>query len=169
MRKSGYRQVEACELANTHTVEVFLRDPLDRYVTGVQTYLMHLGPDMHKETVLNVIDQYFFLNRHFCLQFHWLVNLARHTQANIHIRRIEQLDEITDFSWNETARDQSLFDRFDANQRLKFYLDLDSILLDDFADQTVSFRHIVAHIKSSRPDLYHEVLDRSQTICDVLD
>lgn len=169
LKKSGYREVESCELANIQTVEVFLRDPFDRYVTGVQTYLMHLDPTMHKETVLKLIDQYLFLNRHFCLQFHWLVNLARHTQANICIRSIEQLDQITDFTWNETTRDQSLSDRFARNQKLKFYLDLDRILVDDFVNQTVSFKDILAHIKHRRPELYQEVLKRSQTLCGVLD
>jgi hypothetical protein len=169
LRKSGFKEINPQEFAGLDTVEVFLRDPFDRYVSGVQTFLSHLGPELDRETVLHLIDQYLFLNRHFCLQFHWLVNLARHTPARIHVKSIKELNNDTDYNWNMTVRDQELFDRFDKNSRLKFYLELDRILIDDFMNQTVHFKHIVQHIKHEYPTLYQEVLLRSQTLCSVLD
>jgi hypothetical protein len=169
LKKTGYREIEHCELANLEVVEVFLRDPLDRYVSGVQTYLLHLGSNFDRDTILHIIDQYLFLNRHFCLQFHWLINLSRHTQARIHIRSINELDQITDLTWNVLTRDTELSDRFKRNAKLGFYLDLDRILIDDFMGQTVYFKDIVAHIKCQYPVLYDEVLGRSQILCSVLD
>ena len=57
-------------------VEVFVREPFERYVSGVQTYL-RMNPHLDRTTALSMIDEYLFLNRHFTLQFHWLVNLMR--------------------------------------------------------------------------------------------
>jgi hypothetical protein len=169
LKKTGYRQVEHSELANLEVVEVFLRDPLDRYVSGVQTYLLHLGSNFDRDTILHMIDQYLFLNRHFCLQFHWLINLSRYTQARIRIRSMNELDQITNLTWNVLTCDAELSDRFKRNAKLGFYLELDRILLDDFMGQTVYFKDIVAHIKYRYPVLYDEILGRSQLLCSVLD
>jgi hypothetical protein len=97
------------------------------------------------------------------------VNLARHTKAFIHIRNTKELDHITSFTSNITIQDQSLFDRFDRNARLKFYLKLDQILVNDFMGQIVQFQDIVAHIKYRYPALHEEIIHRSQILCSVLD
>jgi hypothetical protein len=169
LRKTGYKKIEPDQLSELKVIEVFLRDPLDRYVSGVQTYLKNLGPKYDRETVLNLIDQHLFLNRHFSLQFHWLVNLARHTRAQIQIRSVTELSDLTSLNKNKMIRDTSLNQRYSGNSRLMFYLQLDRILIDKFMGQTVSFQDIVAYIKQHYPVLYQEVLARSQTLCSVLD
>jgi len=169
LRKTGYRKISAWEFANVKTVEVFLRDPLDRYVSGVQTYLKKLDCKYDRETVLGMIDQYLFLNRHFCLQFHWLINLSRHTQAQILVRSISELEDLTNLVWNTAPDDKYLAARFAANQKLDFYLQLDKILINDFMHKTVRFQDIVAHVKQNYSELYQEILGRSQNLCSVLD
>jgi hypothetical protein len=169
LRKTGYRKISASEFANVKTVEVFLRDPLDRYVSGVQTYLKKLDCKYDRETVLGMIDQYLFLNRHFCLQFHWLINLSRHTQAQIHVRSISELEDLTNLIWNTAPDDKYLAARFAGNQKLDFYLQLDKILINDFMHETVRFQDIVAHVKQNYSELYQEILGRSQNLCSVLD
>ena len=169
LRKTGYKKINPEQLRELKVVEVFLRDPLDRYVSGVQTYLKNLGPGYDRETVLKLIDQHLFLNRHFSLQFHWLVNLARHTPAQIQIHSVSELKDLTSLNKNKMIRDTDLTARYSANARLMFYLELDRILIDDFMGQTVSFKDVVAHVKQHHPMLYQEVLERSQTLCGVLD
>ena len=65
LRKSGFRQLSLDEVAALDTVEVFIRDPYERYVSGVQTYLSQLDLAQDRATVLSMIDQFLFLNRHF--------------------------------------------------------------------------------------------------------
>ena len=169
LRKTGYRKISALEFADVKTVEVFLRDPLDRYISGVQTYLKKLDYKYDRETVLSMIDQYLFLNRHFCLQFHWLINLSRHTQAQIHVRSISELKDLTNLVWNTAPDDKDLVARFAVNQKLDFYLQLDKILINDFMHKIVRFQDVVAHVKQNYPELYQEILGRSQNLCSVLD
>lgn len=163
------RMISYPELKNVQTVEVFLRDPFERYVSGVQTYLRNLSSDYDRSTMLKVIGNFLFLNRHFALQFHWLVNFARHSQAWIHIRHINDLHTATEHTLNVLARDQSLVEYFQNNDKLHYYLQLDKIVYENFMDKTVSFSQIVAFIKTEHSHLYDEIISRSKEICSALD
>jgi hypothetical protein len=169
LRKSGFRQLSLEEIAGLDTVEVFIRDPYERYVSGVQTYLSYLEPTQDRNTVLDIIDQFLFLNRHFTLQFHWIVNLVRYTSANIKFRSLDELDDTTDLTWNVLTRDEDLLKHFEDNDRLWFYLQLDNILATDFIGKTVKFKEVIKHIQATHPVLYKETIQRSKELCAVLD
>lgn len=169
LTKAGYPAISPLQIQQLDVVDVFLRNPLQRYVSGVQTYLKRLPGNCDRETVLYMIDEYLFLNRHFCLQFHWLVNLARHTSANMHMLSIDRINKLTDINWNAQGLDEELLERFSKNQKLQFYLGLDQIIIDRFMNKTVSLKQIVDHIKQQHTELYQEVLARSQQLCTVLD
>ena len=165
---SNFRSLSLSEIEQLETIEVFIRDPLDRYVSGVQTFL-RFNPEFQREPTLRLIHEYLFLNRHFNLQFHWLVNLARYTDANITIRPIEELNTATDLTWHQLSRDQSLVNEFSGNVRLHYYLQLDKVLRHDFMGKTVKFKDILTHIHTFYPDLYDDIIQRTKNICAVLD
>ena len=159
-------------LAEIYKVEVsdlILRNPFERYVSGVQTYLRNLEPGYDRDTVLKLISEYLFLNRHFALQFHWVTNFARHSQAWMHFRPIEELHTATEHTFNVLARDKSLIDYFEGNAKLHFYLQLDKVLYEYFMGRTVPFKEILQFIKSDLSYLYNETIGRSKEICSVLD
>ena len=165
---NDFRRLNYFEIRDIRTVEVFVRDPFDRYVSGVQTYL-RFNPDLDRTTALKMINQCLFLNRHFALQFHWLVNLTRFTDAWIHIRPITELDTISDEVWHTLSRDQSLIDYFTPNDKLSYYLQLDKVLTEDLLGKTVSFLAITRHIKKTQQHLYDEIIQRSKNLCIALD
>lgn len=165
----NFRQLNYFELRKIKVIEVYLRDPYERYVSGVQTYLNHLGPEYHRETTLKFIREFLFLNRHFALQFHWLVNLARHSDAWIQLRPIEELNTATENTWNTLSRDPALLEYFKDNTKLHYYLTLDKILVEELMGQCLSFGMIMTHIKRNHPAIYNEVIERVISICGVLD
>ena len=165
---NDFRRLNYFEIRDIRTVEVFVRDPFDRYVSGVQTYLAQ-HPELDKNTALTLIGKCLFLNRHFTLQFHWLVNLTRFTDAWIHIRPITELDTISDEVWHTLSRDQSLIDYFTPNDKLSYYLQLDKVLIEDLIGETVSFPAIMRHIKKTQQHLYDEIIQRSKNLCIALD
>jgi hypothetical protein len=149
-------------------VDVYVRDPFERYVSGVQTYLRQ-NTHLDRNTALTMIDQYLFLNRHFSLQFHWLMNLQRYNDsAWITFRSMAELDNTVGETWNALTRDQTLVDYFQSNKKLHYYLQLDTVLAYDFMGKTVQFNHIVDHIKIKYPDLYKETIERVKHLCAVL-
>ena len=150
-------------------VEVFVREPFERFVSGVQTYL-RLNPHLDRATALTMIDEYLFLNRHFTLQFHWIMNLVRFNPTVwMSFRPMSELDTATDLTWNALTRDQTLIDYFDENEKLWFYLQLDKILTEDFLGREVKMNMILAHIKVNYPLLYEETIERSKELCAALD
>ena len=150
-------------------VEVFVREPFERYVSGVQTYL-RLNPHLDRATALSMIDEYLFLNRHFTLQFHWLINLIRfNSDLWITFKTMKELNNATDLTWNALTRDETLIEYFKENKKLWFYLQLDKILTEDFIGKTVKFKEILALIKDKYPLIYKETIERTQELCAVLD
>jgi hypothetical protein len=168
LRASAERVHDYKQIARLQVVEVFVREPFERYVSGVQTWLRH-NPELDRPTALKFVGDFLFLNSHFSLQFHWLVNLQRFTQAWMHIRPIDELNTATDLAWNVLARDESLIEYFQDNHKLWYYLQLDKVLWEDLRGQTVTMRMIVAHIKNKYPALYTEIIQRDLDLCGVLD
>jgi hypothetical protein len=147
-------------------ITVYLREPFERYVSGVQTYLRH-NPHLDRATALTMIDEYLFLNRHFALQFHWLMNLKRYYDGWLTFKSMEELGNITENTWNALERDQTLLEYFRPNIKLQFYLELDKFLLK-YVGQTVKFSHILAELRIENPELYKETIRRSKDLCDAL-
>jgi hypothetical protein len=169
LRESGFRTLSLQEVAQLDRVEVYIREPFDRYVGGVQKYLNDLGDDYDRDTVLRMIREFLFLNRHFSLQFHWLVNLRRHCNPDITIRPLRDLGFITPKTVHVMPRDPGLIDYFRDHDRLWYYLQIDKVLHEELIGQTLKFRDIVDRVKSRCPQVYQDVIQRSQQICSVLD
>jgi hypothetical protein len=163
---SGYRLMDHDELPNIPVVDIYVRDPYDRFVTGVNTFLEH-NTDLDRTTVLHFVNNYLFLNRHFCPQFHWLVNLRRFTRAKIRINTINALSDITSLKFNQSQ--DPLLDKAVGTAKLHFYLSVDKVLTEDLIGKTVSFKLILQTIQQRYPDVYKEVVQRSMDLCNVLD
>lgn len=154
-------------LKELKVIDVLIRNPYERFYSGVSTYLKNLGPTVDRNTALYFVKQYLFLNRHYCPQFHWLVNLRRFTDAKFRLVPFEAISDITDAVLNTSIVDPSLRDAFD--NKLDFYLQLDKVLYEHLINQTVSFETILQTIQQQYPEVYKEVIARSKEICSVLD
>lgn len=163
--KSGFRLVDHDELSNIPVVDIYVRNPYDRFVTGVNTFLQH-NAKLDQSTVLHFVNNYLFLNRHFCPQFHWLVNLQRFTNAKIRINPISALSDITALRVNQS--EDPLLDEYLSRDKLHFYLSIDKVLTEDLLGKTVPFKLIVQTIKHRYPEMYKEIIQRSKDLCNVL-
>ena len=164
--ESGFRLMDHDELRNIPVVDIYVRNPYDRFVTGVNTFLQH-NNNLDHATVLHFINNYLFLNRHFCPQFHWLVNLQRFTDAKIRINPISALSDITSLKVKQSQG--LLLDEALSTENLHFYLSIDKVLTEDLLGKTVPFKLIVQTIRHRYPDVYKEVVQRSIDLCNVLD
>ena len=163
---SGFRLVDHDELPNIPVVDIYVRNPYDRFVTGVNTFLQH-NKDLDQATVLHFVNNYLFLNRHFCPQFHWLINLQRFTRAKIRINSIDTLSDITTLQVNQSQ--DPLLDEILSTEKLHFYLSIDKVLTEDLMGKTVPFKLIAQTIRHRYPTVYKEVVQRSIDLCNVLD
>jgi hypothetical protein len=87
-------------------VDVYIRNPRDRYVSGVNTYLQHLQrdyPELDLSTAFWFAKRYKFLNTHYLPQFHWLANLSRYLRSDtkIRFRNFKDFGAITEFKFQK--------------------------------------------------------------------
>ena len=88
------------EISALDYVDVYIRNPRARYVSGVNTYLQHLQrdhPELDYSTAFWFARRYKFLNTHYLPQFYWVANLSRylHSDAKIRFRNFQDIDKIT--------------------------------------------------------------------------
>ena len=165
LSSSGFRIIDHEELSNLDTVEIFVRDPIERFFSGLNSYV---GQNEHldRDTVITLAVNHLFINRHFAPQFHWLVNLRRFTRAKIKINPINKLSKITNLHLNENKN--KIKHEILQFPKVLFYMQLDKILTEKFLGHTVSFPDIVTAVRTDYPDVYQEVIHRSILLCNVL-
>ena len=126
------------EIRTLDYVDVYIRNPQDRYVSGVNTYLQHLQrdhPELDSATAFWFAKRYKFLNTHYLPQFHWLANLACYLRndTKIRIRDFKDFGLITDFAFdaNIVPPTQDFVNQLLTNNTdIELWLYLDQILLD---------------------------------------
>lgn len=166
--RSGFKLVDKDHLQHINNIEVFVRNPHERFISGVQTYLSRLDPSLDQTTALYFVEKYFFLNRHFCPQLFWLINLARFTDATLTIRPIQELAQITNLNENQTVKNVELIKRFGSNTKIKFYNEMDEVLTVNLCGQTVDLKSIFNVLKSNYDDLYPEAFQYLKGIVNVV-
>jgi len=165
LSNSGFRTLAMPELPGLDTVEIFVREPVERFFSGLSSYIEY-NNHLDKDTLLFMAGHHLFLNRHYAPQFHWLVNLRRFTQAKIKINPIADLKTITDLHVNEN-KNKVHYDIVHF-PKVTFYMQLDKVLTEIYLGQTVSFNEIIKSIRDTYPDVYKEIIQRSKDLCNVL-
>lgn len=168
LTKAGYQHVPFEKLPEINVIEIYVRDPYDRFLSGVQTYLMQ-NFALDRKTMLHIVGENLFLNRHYAPQFHWLVNLQRFTKAKIKINPIEKLSELTAHYDNQQDKDYDISEFFKGNEKIQFYTSIDKILTETLLGHTVRFKDIVRLLELKQPEVYNEIVLRSINLCSVLE
>jgi hypothetical protein len=157
-------------------ITVFLRPPKERFISGVNTYLQHLDrdyPGLDHKTVLWFVDNYLFLNRHYCPQFFWLVNLNRylHPTTQLRLCSMSDIDELANMNYRaevEPPSSEFLESIKDFNwNKLDLYFYLDQVLIDHIG-QTVTFSELIKNLRIKHSNLYDLIFKKTQHIIDAL-
>lgn len=155
-RIKGYQILRNQDLQSLDAVDIYLRDPAERYVSGINTFVQHLMRDHHgidRHTCESLALRYNFLNRHYLPQWHWLVNLARFVQDGCMFRLhpLDHLSQVTQFHLRTDIPlgQARLSASFLADSRLELWFLLDRILLGR-CGQTLTWKQIL-HIYQEHP------------------
>jgi hypothetical protein len=156
------------EISALDYVDVYIRDPRARYVSGINTYLQHLRrdhPELDYSTAFWFARRYKFLNTHYLPQFHWLANLSKylHNDAKIRFRNFQNFNSITNI--NDSARvtkptREFVEQLFQDDKSIEFWLYLDQILLD-LAGQEMTWKQLINHYDLNYPDIIKHVLPQT--------
>jgi len=152
------------EIKDLTRINVYIRDPYSRFLSGVESYITHNNFD--RDTVIKIVNDIHFFNKHFAPQLFWIINLSRFTNANLKILDVSAISELTDIRKN--VQKNNLDKHFKNNSDLLYYLQLDSVLYENFMNQVTSFTEIFETLKTNYNDLYRETVTYTKDIIDVL-
>jgi hypothetical protein len=153
------------EISALDYVDVYVRNPRARYVSGVNTYLQHLQrdhPELDYNTAFWFARRYKFLNTHYLPQFHWLANLSQYLGNNtkIRFRDFKNFSQIVNVNHDAyiTKPTQVFVEKlFQDDKSIELWLFLDQILLD-LAGQEMTWTQLLDHYQRYHPDIIKYVL-----------
>lgn len=149
-------------------VDVYIRNPQARYVSGVNTYLQHLQrdhPELDSATAFWFAKRYKFLNTHYLPQFYWLANLARYLRddTKIRIRNFKDFGNITDIKSHAgvIAPTKEFVDELlKNNHNIELWLYLDQILLD-LSGSMFTWDELLEYYQCNHMDIIKNVLPKT--------
>jgi hypothetical protein len=156
------------EIQTLDHVDVYIRNPRSRYISGVNTYLQFLQrdhPELDSATAFWFAKQYKFLNTHYLPQFHWLVNLARYlrSDAKIRLRDFRNFGSITKVKRLPKVVPPSkefIQQLFADDNSIELWLYLDQILLD-LAGQEFTWTELLDYYKNNYKNIIEHVLPKA--------
>jgi hypothetical protein len=146
-------------------VDVYIRNPRARYVSGINTYLQFFQrdhPELDYLTAFWFARRYKFLDTHYLPQFHWLVNLSQYLRhdTKIRFRNFQDFGTITDV-YNDAAikkpTQEFVKELFENDTNVTLWLYLDQILLN-LAGQEMTWQQLVDYYQHNHPDIIKHVL-----------
>jgi hypothetical protein len=155
-----------------HPITVFLRDPRERFISGVNTFVQHCirdNPKLDTQTILYFVKHYLFLDRHYAPQFFWLINLSKFSTVPLILRDRSDISQLTNKNYSTVEKVDSKFTELLADfpwDKLELYFFLDQILIERIG-QTLTFDDIIK-IVQQRPDLYNLIFKHTQDTVNVL-
>ena len=161
-KDNSYKVIFNEQIRKLKTIDVFLREPKARYVSGVATYLFNNNLD------ITAITPGIFLDRHYLPQLHWLINLMRYMDSNskIHFHSLEMIKEFTPLRIlpeKIKVLDTSIAD----HQDLEMYMRLDNLILNQLTGQSWTPNQIMTHLLAQDPMAYFTVIGKTQKLAEV--
>jgi hypothetical protein len=147
-------------------VDVYIRDPRDRYINGINTYLQFLKrdhPELDYNTAFWFARRYKFLNTHYLPQFHWIANLSRylHGDAKIRFRSFQDFGKVARINAKPVGvtapSDEFIKTLFKDDANIELWLYLDQILLN-LVDREMTWQQVLDHYDSNYPEIIKHVL-----------
>lgn len=151
------------------SVDVIVRDPQKRLVSGVNTFVTQTllaNPELDKDTVFWFASNYLHLNRHYSMQYSWLLNLARYLDpaTKINLLGLTDITQLTDFTEDPWSQGHNLNFKECLNlPNQEMYYRIDQVLCDAIGS-SLTFSEITDLIRTQDPVAFNHVILRAQQI-----
>lgn len=93
LRIASDRKYVDSQIADCDNIEVLLRDPAERFISGFNNYCYRNSLNIHE--TLEMVEKGQLVDRHFSPQCVWLLHLYKHYKGKVTLRSFEHLERIT--------------------------------------------------------------------------
>jgi hypothetical protein len=153
------------QIRELECVDIYIRNPRARYVSGVNTYLQQLMRDTQEldyNTAFWFAKRYKFLNSHYLPQFHWIANLSKYLNktTKLRFRDFKDFASVVDFQERAGINPPSaefVTELLDNNPGIDLWLHLDRVLLN-LVGQQLTWDELLEHYKSNHQEIIKHVL-----------
>jgi hypothetical protein len=152
-------------------IDVIVRDPQDRLISGINTFIQHTvrdNPDLDPITVEWFALNYLCLNRHYASQFSWLLNLARYLNPDttLNFLPMSAVGDITGLDMKPIGIQQAskeLIDKINLITNNEMYQRIDAVIFGCIG-QSMTFTQLLQYIKTVDLPAYEYVIGHAQQI-----
>jgi hypothetical protein len=142
------------EISELSDITIYIRDPLERFMSGVHTffYLEHLK--LNKEN-LKKIENFEFVNRHFVPQSFWLLHLYKFYRGDVILKDVNEIYKLVPLRegpWSNNPTPWTPLSAWEKEQikmiDYKKFTDIDYYILDKYINKEVRLSEIIKEIKN---------------------
>lgn len=152
--RNGIPIVKNKEISNLKDITIYIRDPLERFISGVHTFFYLNQLKMDDET-LKKIDNFEIVNRHFVPQFVWLLHLYKFYRGDVILKDVEEVYKLVPLRegpWTDNpipwiTLSQEREDRI-KSLNYKNFTDIDYEIIDKYMNKKIPLDKIVKEIKN---------------------
>ena len=179
-QQQKYKTLFNEQIKRAPIIDVILRDPIQRTISGVNTlvwFLIEERPNLSKDTIFYFVENYPFLNRHYALQLSWIINLFRYTTEDTKFKFVG-MENIIDYTPihhpiqpEEMVLHPSIIDRIKNNRFFpnQHFLKLEQALFSVKDKDSWTRKQILTHLMNREPQAFFETIGKSNTIIGVTD
>ena len=137
------------QLQDVKKIKVFLRDPLQRFVSGVHT-VIELEKINNVDMFLKDVECFATYNRHFIPQFYWLMHLFKYFKGMVELLPVDELYDLIPTRGGPSIKILSA-DRKEQILSIdnNAYVNMDYKLMDKYIGQTVELEKIIKEFKNA--------------------
>jgi hypothetical protein len=154
------------------SIDVIIRNPSDRLISGINTFIQHTmrdHPTLDQSTVKWFALNYLHLDRHYCPQFSWLLNLARYLSADTRLNFLSMNDIDSVADGLDLKPDGVIEPTAELINEINFIKNNEMFQRIDMAifnciGQSMTFQQLLQHINTTDPDAYSYVIGHAQQI-----
>jgi len=154
------------QIKQINQIDVILRNPQERLISGIDTFIQYTirdNPNLDNNTVQWFALNYLHLDRHYCPQFVWLINLARYLNINAKLNFLSMADINTITTLNKQSVVSKLIIEDTQIKQNEMYQRIDKVIFACIG-QSMTFDALLQHIKISDLAAYEYVIGYAQQI-----
>jgi hypothetical protein len=153
-------------------IEIFLREPEQRMISGFNTFVQHVmrnNPELDRNTIIWFGKNYLFLDRHYCPQFFWLVSLSRFLSPDTvlsfsHMNRVAEITPMHVVPEGIKPVTQDIVQQAMTMPNIQMYQRLEQLFYDQCLNCSLTFEEILKILQQLDPVAYDHVVGRSKRI-----